>query len=86
MGTQTREPLMAEIREHVTEALVSTHPESQLENVAQPPGMEFSAQQSVKAEKWVSSDPAHPRAGVSPPLSCGKTQRTRGRTGGPGCR
>lgn len=28
---------MAEIREHVTEALVTTHPESQLDNVSQPP-------------------------------------------------
>lgn len=37
MGTQTCEPLMAEIREHVTEALVTTHPESQLDNVSQPP-------------------------------------------------
>lgn len=35
-------------------------------------------------EKWVSSGLEHLRAGVSPPLSCGKMQRTQGRTGGPG--
>ena len=67
---------------------------SQLDNMSQRPphcvlewgpGTEFSAQRSVKAEKWVSSDPAHLRAGVSP-LSHAKTQRTRGRTRGPGRR
>ena len=88
---------MAEIRGHVTEALVPTLRHfpllgSQLDNMSQRPphcvlewgpGTEFSAQRSVKAEKWVSSDPAHPRAGVSPLLSHAKMQRTRGRTGGP---
>ena len=75
VGTQTHEPLVAGGREDVTEAsaphglflppgLTAGPHVSNPTALERGPGTEFSAQQSVKAEKWVSSEPAHWRAGV----------------------